>query len=481
MFEPAHGRAVRGWLGGTSDIAHIGRSACLVRVPLRVSAATVGGIVRHGEDDHPKVRPVAHRPVEGTRRLPVVVGIAVAVAAVVAGVVLVSDPGSVAVVSSTTTTHDGLSASTTQAPSTTGSATTVLTSAFTTVVPVDPLFGDAMPWVLLFDDGLNGVLAIDPNNRIAARSVIDGQQGGDPPYRLDLAGGHLVVGSGEIYATPLTTGGSVSLGEATVFVPSAEPDKVWLIDYPTGSVSSVGGPPTVSEAFVSNGAMVRGPVEVNVDGFPAVGVRGGLAIETETGVAIWDAATGQVKNRFGTEVGFVSDSSPHIPTLLAWCQDRCTELHITDVDTGVDLVVATHPDEDTQFDARSARFSNDLRFLAAPAGADVVIVDLETAESWVGLTIPDSDPLVYVAWAPSGPDLYASTYAYGQPTMTIAYHRALTGETEIADLPFGGALSFVVVDQHQGARYLTDPTQATPDCPLPTATTGRTDLCAFRY
>jgi hypothetical protein len=57
-----------------------------------------------------------------------------------------------------------------------------------------------------------------------------------------------------------------------------------------------------------------------------------------------------------------------------------------------------------------------------------------------------------VGWAPSEPVLFASTLSYQQPEMTIAYLDVVTGGSEVATLPYGGTLSFVVIDTADAAR-----------------------------
>lgn len=71
------------------------------------------------------------------------------------------------------------------------------------------------------------------------------------------------------------------------------------------------------------------------------------------------------------------------------------------------------------------------------------------------------------SWAPfrPGPELFANTYSYGQPSTTIVHHRALNGETATAGLPFGGTLSFIVVTPSQGAALVKDEPQTHADCP----------------
>lgn len=70
-----------------------------------------------------------------------------------------------------------------------------------------PLFGvgiytDAL---LLFDNGLDGILAVEPDERLAARSTLEGQRAGDEPYSMIRVGDSLVVGSSEIFAVDIAT------------------------------------------------------------------------------------------------------------------------------------------------------------------------------------------------------------------------------------------------------------------------------------
>lgn len=339
----------------------------------------------------------------------------------------------------------------------------------------DPLFGVELPWVLLFDDGLEGVLAIEPNERIGSRSFIAGQRPGDQPYRLHLALDHLVVGWGSVYANNVTTRASVPLGGATIFVPASEANRVWLIDYPGRRIGS--GVPQVWQVSVSNGAQLSDPVAMELDGFPAIGIPGGMAIQTEAGIALWDAGTGEVVDVLGTENAFVSDVSRVVNTRLAWCEGECTEFHITTIETGEDFTITSPSGE--PFDAGSARFSNDRRFLAATSGSDVVVVDLETNSTYAAFTIDNSTNFVYLSWAPFGPDLFASTSSFQQSTMKVAWHNALSRDTVIVDLPFGGALSLVVVDANEASEFLKREPNKPEACPRGMRSESPDDICGF--
>ncbi|GMR02316.1 MAG: hypothetical protein BMS9Abin20_0646 [Acidimicrobiia bacterium] len=353
-----------------------------------------------------------------------------------------------------------------------GDASTTTTTLQTAA---DPLFGVEVPWVLLFDDGLEGILAIDPNERIGSRSVIDGQRPGDQPYRLQLANGYLVIGWGTVYANNVATRDSVPLGDATIFVPASDPTRVWLIDYPGGAI--LAGTPQVWQVSVSTGAQLSEPVAMDVDGFPSIGTPGGLAVETEAGIVLWDASIGETVDVLGTDIGFVSDVSRGINPRLAWCEAACNVLHITTIETGQDLTVTSPTGE--PFDARSARFSNDQRFLAATTGNDVIVVDLESESPYTAFTIGDSTTPVSLGWAPFGPDLFASTNSFQQSAMEVAWHNALSRDTAIVALPFGGAVSFVVVDANEASGFLKREPNKPEACPPRPISDSPPEICGF--
>jgi hypothetical protein len=342
------------------------------------------------------------------------------------------------------------------------------------------VFGRELGVVLLFSDGIDGVTAVDPDNRLAARSVVDGARAGVPEYQLTRLDDHVVVGWGEIWASDMNTRKSTLLGEADFFVPAVEGDRVWLVDLP-GEQADSG--PAVAWQVSADGNAVTEPAPVAVEGEIAIGIPGGLAIETESGIALWNAATGGITNYLGNGNGRVADVSREGDTRLAWCEDPCSEMHVTALRSGDDLVI-THPkDDDRSFDTSAARFASDGRFVAVPAGDDVVIIDLETRSAHVGFTLPEADVgSIYVGWDRFGPSLYASTYSYGRTSTTIAFHDAVAGETQIGLLPFGGTLNFVVLDHDEADAFFALIYQEPGACPAVSKyPSGRTGVCTFRF
>ncbi|HVR33273.1 MAG TPA: hypothetical protein VMS74_11270, partial [Acidimicrobiia bacterium] len=214
----------------------------------------------------------------------------------------------------------------TMVPTTTSPSTTVTSLA--PVLPSEgPLFGVETGVVLLLDDGIDGVLAIDPDKRLAARSVVEGQRAGDEPYSMVRVGDSLVVGWSEIFAVDIATREPTSLGLATIFVPAAEPDRVWLIDWPGGAIGA--GTPEVWQVTVT-GERITEPATLDVGGFPSFGIPGGLAIQHDEGLTLWNAENGETSVLEGAGYGSVVDVTANE---ILWCGGDCTELQLTNLAT----------------------------------------------------------------------------------------------------------------------------------------------------
>lgn len=355
-----------------------------------------------------------------------------------------------------TTTVGVREASTTAPPR--GSTSSLPTAS--TLTPPGPLFEDQTDVVLVFDDGLEGVISVDPDLRLVARSHIDGQRAGDQPYRLHRTGNSLIVGWNTIYAIDITTGDRTRIGDATIFIPAAEPNAIWLVDYPGGSIGL--GTPSVSLVNVTGNVIVE-PTTLGVAGFPAIGIRGGIALETEDGVALWDATTNTVTERLGAGEGpgIVGDVAG---SRFAWCTLDCQVLHVTDLAARTD-----NPTRGSNFVVRASRFTADGHLLAVPAGAAddemIWIIDIDANRL---STVPSvGGDGTSIAWAPNGEQLFSASYGYGQDSMRLAWYVPETGQGEGVVLPFGGGIGFVVV----AAQPTADPSSVSIEddlrCPSP--------------
>ncbi len=339
-----------------------------------------------------------------------------------------------------------------------GPATTVATTAPTTTtlaaqVPADgPIFGEETGMVLLLDDGLEGLIAFDPDARRAAASLVEGQRPGDEAFSMVRIGDKLVVGWENIYAVDIATRQSLSLGSATAFVPSATETNVWLVDYPGGRVGL--GRPTVWQVN-SAGETTSEPRELNSDSLPVFGIDGGLALSSDEGIELWDGTTGEVRTLLGGGPGFAHDVSGDT---LAWCSEPCDILNLTNTS---DLTSQRYDAPEGMRFGENA-FSDDGRYLAAIVaplgdafnGASVLLLDRESGVTTT-FADPGSGPIHFVTWAPDNDQLFATGYSYGEGTTPIWHYRLSTGELTTAVIPVGGAITPVVIDRSVADEYFT--------------------------
>jgi hypothetical protein len=221
------------------------------------------------------------------------------------------------------------------------------------------------------------------------------------------------------------------------------------------------------------------------EAFPSLGVPGGIVHETDRGIVVWEADTQETVRVPGVGTGFVADVHGR---LVAWCDGECV-LHLTEVG-GEDIVVPS-PDDARPFEPRSARFSPDGRLLAAIVGdpgpidpdsrAAIAVVDVDFGEATL-----ITDPLLprpsYLAWSDDGRNLFFSSWSYKQPETVLGWYRPADRHLEIATLPFGGTLSFVVLDPDHAGSFLTEELGSQEDCAqVASYPSGRSGICGFSF
>lgn len=371
-----------------------------------------------------------------------------------------ADTTAAATTVSSTTTGDAVSTTATTKPTELGPPTTLETS-----VPAEgPAFGDETGVLLLLDDGIEGLTAVDLDRRRAGRSVVEGQRAGDEPYSMIEVGHRLVVGWAEPYSVDLATRQGLSLGAATIFVPAAEPDRVWMIDYPGGRIGQ--GDPLVWQVDVVSGEPVSEPTSLPRELYPDIGIPGGLALQTEGGLSLWGGETGRFTHLASNGPGFTHDVHGDD---LVWCRDRCTELVVTDTAT---LEEETF-DPPTGYDMfLTSRVSPGGRMLAALVGRQgrdfhegeaIWLLDRDNREAFV-VTDPASHA-DHLAWAPDGDQVFATSNSYLQTHTAVWRYQVSDQRFSAVVLPFGGALSLVVVESSLADAYfgdeLVDPAECT--------------------
>lgn len=335
-------------------------------------------------------------------------------------------------------------------PTTTTTTTVTTTTTLTDADPISgPLFGDDTGVVLLFDNGLSDVMAVDPDNRVGALTTLQGHGGGDPPYRIARTGDSIIVGWGTVHGTDIHTGESTKLGDATIFIPAAEPDRVWLVKWAGGCTGC--GSATAWQVDTAGNPLTE-PAKIASGELPVVGVNDGLAIETPTGIRVW-----YPDDRASIDIGSGRVRAAH-GDLLAYCTAAlCTEVSIVNLRTGERQSVYSDEEfAEFAFGGPTARFSPDGSYLALTTRRGVAVFN-----TVIGATTPVTNALengdyLFVSWSPDGHQLFAANYSYGETEVDIARYDLATGDVSLAHLPIGGTLDFVVLDSNEATRFLTD-------------------------
>lgn len=438
------------------------------------------------ENEDQRVRPIpANEPGEARTRSSAIGAAAVGVAVIAAlAFVFASGGGSGSDARSTTATLavPATSAADSEPPVTTSPPAALTTTTSTTVPevadpPFGPLFGAAADVVLVFDDGGDGVVAIDPDNRIGSRTVLEGHGGGDPPYRIARSGDSVIVGWGSIYATDIDTGTSTQLGEATIFVPAAESDRVWLIRW-AGAMGQ--GSATAWQVDMAGRSITESTtIDFEVPVFPVVGIPDGLAVETGDGIRLW-YPDGRDSVDLGSGSVLAADGNQ-----LAYCTGTpCTEVRVTDLTTGESQsVYGDRGFSTTNFGGPSARFSPGGDYLALTANRAIVIFNTVTGTTTTitNELTDEENPYLFVSWSPDGRQLFASIYSYGATHLTLGRYDLESGNLDIAQLPFGGTIDFLVLDHSEATRFISDDEQTPDACLYKQQPTGREGICGFRF
>jgi hypothetical protein len=346
------------------------------------------------------------------------------------------------------------------------------------------VFPDATGTVLILDDGASGIVAVDLDHRIAQRRPTPGGGTQEQPIGIVGADSGFFVGSNDTYAVPFDGSPPIAVGRATEFTRAAEPNDVWLLTWPGGREGS--GVPLSLREVDGHGKVLRQATNTDPTlGFPAIGIPEGIAYETSSGVALWDAQTAKVTGRLGSRAAFVDDIHDR---MLAWCEDLCATEHITQIG-GRDLT-ASVPTNAASFSARSARFSPDGRYLAAVAGPsgpisndslfEIVLIDTQTGASRI-ITPKNMRLDVSLAWSTDSQRLFFSPTAPVNTKITLGEYALPTHQLHIASVPFWGHLG-IAVPKPTARPLLNAPARPQNECPPPVQTTdGSTPTCAFHF
>ena len=241
---------------------------------------------------------------------------------------------------------------------------------------------------------------------------------GDPPFYLIRRGDNLIFWGGETYALDARAprGDPVVIAEDSwYFVPSAEPDRVWIAVRDEAKS-------TPYHIFFSEVREVTAEGEVTRKG-PAMGdawmdgaVDAGVVFESEDELVVWDPAAQKIVRAFGNPPMAASHGN-----LVVWCEERCAELHLSDVLTGAERTIEPPAGYD-HFFAWGGEFTPDGRLFAVPVGnppreegpggAAIVNVAADDIEM-----VPGSEEdagIPSLTWDPTGTRLFLAVEEEGE-------------------------------------------------------------------
>jgi hypothetical protein len=94
---------------------------------------------------------------------------------------------------------------------------------------------------------------------------------------------------------------------------------------------------------------------------------------------------------------------------------------------------------------------------------------------------PETD-VSFLAWAPDSNQVFATSYSYGTDQTVVWRYETTDQEFEAVVLPFGGALSVVVIDDSVVDAYIAGEPVEPNQCRAPSGQpSGRSEICTFGY
>jgi hypothetical protein len=285
--------------------------------------------------------------------------------------------------------------------------------------PTRPGTPPAVDRVFLAGDGEAWV--VDPVAETARHLEMPELPPGDAPHRVVRRDDALVAWA---YDTLLLHPGDDPTSEVLVpdslfFIPSSMADRVWVAfadddgDARLDAVREVAvdGTETVPDVLPPGGA------------WPIAAVGRSLVFQEEGSLIVWDPATRTEVDRLPGELPLAWAGDR-----LAWCDDRCERLHVTDVAAGTTTTIEP-PAGAAGFEALQGAFSPDGTTLAVAlrlgegrdADRQLALVDVPigSIDDVDGATVPT--PYVFVDWDPSGDTVYLAGGQQGGRRSLVAY------------------------------------------------------------
>jgi hypothetical protein len=270
--------------------------------------------------------------------------------------------------------------------------------------PPAPELGEATGATLLVSSDTAFTL-VDVDAGTTEVLPVDALAGGDPLLRLIRRGDTLVFygDGGDTYAAPLDAPSAARLlGESSYFLPSAHPDRVWLVSGGTSTAATS----SVREVAM-DGSVTVAEVDLPAGAIPVDAVTSGLVLQTSHGLQVWDPLTQELRAELPGEfpVAAMGDT-------LIWCADVCDRLQVTRVAAGEQRSIPAPAG--LAYDGYEGAVSPDGRRLAVPVAAPLdadgysdrflAVIDLDTDQ--VDL-LDDTQINTRPAWSTDGTWVFA--------------------------------------------------------------------------
>ena len=200
---------------------------------------------------------------------------------------------------------------------------------------------------------------------------------GDPPVRLVRRGDLLAAWGrsdgqyGVHLIDPANPAATTLLSPAWMFIPSAEPDRVWLGIRDPDSPDTVRALSAVREVAIT-GEITLPDVAPPNGWWPIAAVLDGLLFQTDDSLLLWDPTTGEDLRTLPGPFPVATWGNR-----IASCTSPCDQIQLTDLDADTETAIEA-PEGVEWFDGYGGAFSPDGRYLAVVAAGS-------TGESGVGL------------------------------------------------------------------------------------------------
>jgi hypothetical protein len=341
---------------------------------------------------------------------------------------------------------------------------------------------------LVFADGLT----LDLDHRSAIARTIPGQRPGDQRWPIIRAGNSLVVGWGDVWASPISGGRARLLGPVVEPLPAAEAGAVWLVNYPGGRIGE--GTPTISEV-TTTGSVLRSELGPRPSsGVPIVGIPGGLAFDTSTGIALWSFDAHAFTRQLGeTGPGYIGNIAAG---LISWCDKVCLSVHVTTIADGADRTFSL-PQPGWVVEPDVVRLSPDGHHVAVMATrglvgtnprGDLDVIDTQTGRADVIET--NLSAYTQLSWSSNSKELFfvsndlaSNNFASNERRgMTVGQVEARTGSAQTGFIPTQDSEPFVIVNRSQVRSLLGRALDgSTSACPAFGITPEWNQACAYHY